>query len=98
VIIVLFVPRYGFIACAWASFVSNLLMMLLSYFIGQKYFYIRYDLKSALVYGLLAATCYFAAMLPPIDSEILKISYRSFVLLIFICFAFNKEFLKKKVL
>jgi O-antigen/teichoic acid export membrane protein len=98
IIVVLFVPRYGFIACAWASFVSNLLMVLLSYFIGQKYFFIKYDLKSALIYGVLAAICYIAAMLPQIDSEILKMTYRSFILLIFICFAFNKEFLKKKIL
>lgn len=35
-IILLFGPSYGYMACAWASFFCNLLMMLLSYFVGQK--------------------------------------------------------------
>jgi O-antigen/teichoic acid export membrane protein len=92
-IIIAFVPLYGFMACAFASLISNLLIMLLSYFIGQKYFPVRYDLKSALIYGVFAAMCYLAAMLPQIDSEILRISYRTVILLVFAGFACYKEFL-----
>jgi uncharacterized membrane protein len=84
-------------ACAFASFISNLLIMLLSYFVGQKYFPIEYDLKSALIYGVLSAICYLAAMLPEIDSEIVRISYRTVILLIFIGFSYYKEFVKKKL-
>jgi O-antigen/teichoic acid export membrane protein len=96
-IIILFVPRYGFMACAYASFTSNLLIMLLSYFTGQKYFPVRYDLKSAFIYGVLAAICYLAAMLPQIDSEILRISYRTVILLLFVGFAYYKEFLASPI-
>jgi O-antigen/teichoic acid export membrane protein len=92
-ILVGFVPKYGFMACAYASFISNLLMMLASYFVGQKYFHVRYDLKSALIYGILTAACYFAAMQPQIDSEILKMTYRTAILLIFAGIAFKKDFL-----
>ncbi|MCC8154899.1 MAG: oligosaccharide flippase family protein, partial [Tannerellaceae bacterium] len=35
-IILLFGPVYGYMACAWASFFCNLLMMFLSFIIGQK--------------------------------------------------------------
>ena len=83
-IIFLFVPRYGFMACAWASFASNLLMMLLSYFIGQKHFPIAYDLRSALFYAIIAAVCYAAAMLPSIPSIVLRLAYRTIILLLFI--------------
>ncbi len=83
-IIVIFAPRYGFMACAWASFVSNLLMMLLSYLIGQKKYPIQYDLKSALFYSVLTAFFYMAGMVPAIEPEWMRLGYRSFLLLLFI--------------
>jgi O-antigen/teichoic acid export membrane protein len=90
-IIIGFVPHYGFIACAWASFVSNLMMMLLSYFIGQKKFPVAYDLRSAFIYGAIAAICYIAGMVPEIDSEILRWTYRTVILLFFIGMIIKKD-------
>ena len=90
-IIIGFVPRYGFIACAWASFASNLAMMLFSYFVGQKKFPIAYNLRSALFYVVIAAAFYLAAMLPPIESTILRLSYRTIILLIFIGIIIKKD-------
>ncbi|MDR0393619.1 MAG: lipopolysaccharide biosynthesis protein [Tannerella sp.] len=86
-----FVPHYGFIACAWASLASNLLMMLLSYFIGQKKFPVPYDLRSAFTYGLIAAVCYTAGMLPAIDSMTLRLAYRTVIFLIFIGIVIKKD-------
>ena len=83
-IIVGFVPRYGFIACAWASFASNLLMMLLSYIIGQKKYPVAYDLRSALCYGVLAAGLYLAGTLPAIDSLGWRLVYRSVLFIFFL--------------
>ena len=90
-IIVLFAPHYGYMACAWASFSCNLLIMLLSYFIGQKKYPIQYDLKSAGTYFSLAAVCYIAGMYVPIDSEILRLAYRTAILLLFLIFIIKKD-------
>ena len=90
-IIVLFAPHYGYMACAWASFSCNLLIMLLSYFIGQKKYPIQYDLKSAGTYFSLAAVCYIAGMYVPIDSEILRLAYRTAILLLFLTFIIKKD-------
>ncbi|RHJ94092.1 lipopolysaccharide biosynthesis protein [Parabacteroides bouchesdurhonensis] len=90
-IILLFGPTYGYMACAWASFCCNLLMMLLSYFVGQKKFPIQYDLKSAFIYASIAAILYLAGMLPKIDSEIIRLVYRSILLLIFIAFTVRRD-------
>lgn len=57
---VIFVPVYGYIACAWAGFAGYGVAMLLSYFVGQKKFPIAYDLKSIAVY-VAAAAALFAA-------------------------------------
>ena len=89
--IVLLAPSFGYMACAWASFASNLLMMVLSYVIGQKKFPIQYDLKSAMVYSVLAAVFYVAGILPQIDSEILRLGYRTLLLLVFLVIVIKRD-------
>jgi O-antigen/teichoic acid export membrane protein len=91
-IIIGFVPVYGFMACAWASLICNLLMMLLSYFVGKKKFPILYDLKSAFVYFALAFVLYFLGMYPAIESEVLRISYRTILLLVFLIVIVKRDF------
>lgn len=102
-IIIGFTPRYGYVACAWASFASNLLMMLLCYFTGQRKFPVKYDLRSAFTYGLIAAACYVAGMMPQIDSLFLRLAYRTVILTVFTGIVIKKDlplpelpFLRKK--
>jgi O-antigen/teichoic acid export membrane protein len=42
-----FIPKFGYMACAWASFFANLIMMIISYLVGQKKYPVPYNLKSA---------------------------------------------------
>ena len=58
---VLFIPSCSYMACAWAGFIAYGVSMLLSYFIGQHYYPIRYPLRDMGIYTL-AATLLFAAM------------------------------------
>ena len=55
---VIFVPKYGYMACAWGGFAGYGVAMLLSYFVGQKYYPIDYPLKDMLLYTLLAAVLF----------------------------------------
>ena len=55
---VAFVPRYGYIACAWGGFAGYGTAMLMSYFIGQKKYPIKYDMKSLLASFALALALY----------------------------------------
>lgn len=41
----LFLQKYGFMVSAWVTFVAYFLMMVLSYFLGQKYYPIPYRIK-----------------------------------------------------
>ncbi len=66
-------------------------MMVLSYVIGQKKFPIRYDIKSAVLYGILAVAFYLAGMLPRIDSEILRLGYRTVLLLVFLAIVIKRD-------
>lgn len=53
-----FVPRYGYMACAWAGFAGYGTAMLLSYFVGRKYYPVAYPLKRIAGYVLLAAAIF----------------------------------------
>ena len=90
-IIVLFAPTYGYMACAWASFCCNLLMMLLSYFVGQKHFPIKYDLKTIFSYFIIAGVLYAIGMLPTVHSEWIRIAYRSVLLVLFLVYIVKKD-------
>jgi O-antigen/teichoic acid export membrane protein len=51
---VFFIPKYSYMACAWASFFANLIMMIISYVVGQKKYPIPYNLKSAASFFILS--------------------------------------------
>ena len=98
VIIVCFAPTYGYMACAWASFVCNLMMMVASYVIGQKHYPIAYDLRSIAIYSGLAALLYIVGTEVTIQSEPLRMLYRTALLLIFVVFMIRRDSLLKIVL
>ena len=54
----IFVPKVSYMACAWAGVAGYGTAMLLSYFVGQKYYKIDYPLKDIGLYVLLAAVLY----------------------------------------
>ena len=59
---VVFIPKYGYMACAWGGFAGYATAMTLSYFVGQRLNPIQYDLKGIFTY-ILVATALFVAMI-----------------------------------
>lgn len=59
---ILFIPQYGYMACAWAGVAGYGTAMLLSYFVGQHYYPIAYPLRSIGGYALLTAVLFGAMM------------------------------------
>ena len=62
---IVFIPRYGYMACAWAGFAGYGVSMLLSYIVGQRKYPISYPLRSIGVYVALAALFTAVMMLLP---------------------------------
>lgn len=85
------IPKYGYIACAWAGFTGYGVAMLLSYFVGQKKYPIQYDLKAIGMYVLLAAVLYLAAEYVPIDNIYLRVAYRTVLLILFIAYVVKRD-------
>ena len=60
---VLFIPSYGYMACAWAGFAAYAVSMLLSYIIGQRYYKVDYPLADMGIYLIMACSVFYFMML-----------------------------------
>ena len=92
VVNVLFVPKYGYMACAWGGFAGYGCAMVLSYLVGQKNYPINYPLRDMCLYVVVAAAL-FAAMMLPVGPMWLALAYRTLLLLLFVGFIYRKEHL-----
>ncbi len=88
---ILFVPTYGYMASAWAGLAGYTTVTLLSYFIGQKKYPIAYDLKSIGKYVALAAVLYIAGEYIPIGHVVLRLLFRTVLLLLFLAYIVRND-------
>ncbi len=92
-ILIVFIPHYGYMACAWASFFANLSMMILSYFLGQKHYPIPYNLKTAgrfvLLTVVLGAFMYLNFMYSP--NVFVRIGLNTIIVIIYVVVTIKKE-------
>src|SRR5439155_19230522 len=54
-----FIPRFSYVACAWATFLCYGSMMVVSFVWGQKVYYIPYATKKLTAYMVIIAILYF---------------------------------------
>ena len=73
----IFIPIYGFWACAWATMFVYGGQMIASYFLGQKYYPIKYNLRKFLLYFGFSLIIFFVAFIIDIDSG--YFSWRKFI-------------------
>ncbi len=92
-----FVPTYGYVACAWAGFAGYGIAALLSYLVGQRRYPIAYDVRGIMRYVFLAAALYIAAEYLPIDQLWLSLSYKTFLLALYVLYAYQREFAHRPV-
>jgi O-antigen/teichoic acid export membrane protein len=50
VINIVFIPKYGYMASAWATMLVYAFQMIVSYILGQKYYPIKYNLRKFFLY------------------------------------------------
>lgn len=80
------VPIFGFIASAWATLICNLIIVLISYFIGQKYYPINYDFRSIAFYFVMTAVFYIAGIYVPIQNEYLLLGFRTVLMVVILAY------------
>ncbi len=94
---ILFIPQYSYMACAWGALVGNFIIMLISYFLGQKKYPIRYDLKSIGFYFGFTLLLYAIGMYLPIENEWLRLLYRTVLIGIFVFVVIKRDLPLKEI-
>jgi O-antigen/teichoic acid export membrane protein len=81
---IFFIPRYSYWACAWAAFIGNALIMIISYFIGQKKYPVKYDLKTIGIYAGLALILYILSSCISIHNYGLRLGFNTILISIYL--------------
>jgi O-antigen/teichoic acid export membrane protein len=89
---VIFIPRYGYMACAWGGFAGYATAMLLSYVVGQHYNPIRYDLRCIFTYIFVALVLFFGmSYLPSTWPTWLRLVFNTLLILLFLALIVCKD-------
>jgi len=88
---VIFVPIFGYIACAWANVICYAVMLLVTFLWGRKYLLCDYDLKGILLYSVLAAVCYIAMQFANYLELIPRLCINSLIIISFALVVFKVE-------
>ncbi len=89
----IFIPYFGYIACAWATFSCYGSMMIVSYLWGQKAYNVPYAWKKLCAYILIVVALYFvhAGVIYFFNGVIINLSSATILLLIYLWFIITIE-------
>jgi O-antigen/teichoic acid export membrane protein len=88
---VVFIPEYGFYACAWATLVVYAFQMIASYYLGQRYYPIQYNLRKFFLYFGGALILYFAAKVMQVDGIYTRLIFHNLLIIIYLAIFFAVE-------
>lgn len=90
---VLMIPSFSYMACAWAGFAAYATSMVLSYFIGQRYYPIAYPIKDMTVYLLIAILLFVGIQISNnLLMTWLAISVNTLLVGVFVAYLVKKDF------
>lgn len=88
---VLLIPVLGYMACGFVFFTASLVMTVMSYLAGQKYFPVKYDLKRIGAYFVVAMLLYLITILLPFGDQFLRMGFNTILFMIFFLYIWFKE-------
>jgi len=93
---IIFIPKYGYMASAWANFACYFSMMIISWIWGSRIYKVKYNLKKILSYSLLAVALYFASQYFGGHEKFLQLTINTMLMLVFALtvFMFERKNLK----
>lgn len=98
IINIIFVPKYGYIASAWANFICYAAMVFISYILMKRHFEIKYEMMRIAEYTGIALLLYFGMKYLSIDKVWLDYSIKAVLLLAFVGWGIKRENLKSLIL
>lgn len=93
VINVIFVPMFSYMACAWATLAAYATMMTVSYYLGQKNFPIKYNIRAMMVFFVLAIGFYMISITySGLESSLIKVILNNLFVILFARLFYKLEF------
>jgi len=92
---VILIPKYGYVGSSWAHFSCYFTMMVLSYFLGRKFYPVQYDLKAIISYIFLAAGLFLIGNNLHIEQLFSRLVVNSGLIVVFLIVVFIVE--RKKI-
>ena len=94
---ILLVPRFSYTGAAWAAWACYFVIMLVSYYFGQKNMPIKYDLKTIGLYSIVTIVLYTISLFINTPYVVLNIVLKSFLMLAFIILLIKRDFPLKNI-
>lgn len=88
---VMFIPKYGYWASAWATLIVYAAQMVASYLLGQKFYPIKYNLRKFWLYLGSSLILFFITKLLDIEAGILQFFIHNFLIILFIGLVYMME-------
>jgi O-antigen/teichoic acid export membrane protein len=88
---VIFIPKFGFNACAWATLIVYFLQMIASYFLGQRFYPIPYNQKKFALYIGASLALFFIGNLIQTASTIFNLLFNNILIVSFIMLVYILE-------
>ena len=88
---ILFIPKFSYWSCVFASLITFFITMLICYFLGQKYYPIQYQIKKILLYFGAAVALSLLMLLVNFGNMWLNLSWRIVLLLPFVFYVLKKD-------
>jgi O-antigen/teichoic acid export membrane protein len=81
---VVFIPKYGYFASSWGRFISYLLMIVVSYLVGQKFYRVNYELKIMLILVMIPIAMYLGTEFIKFNNSVVHYSFNVGLLAIYV--------------
>lgn len=88
---VLFIPKYGYWACAWATLIVYAAQMVASYYLGQRYHPIKYNIRKFFLYLLASLILFWISTLYTIENEYLLFFVNNMLIVLYIALIWYME-------
>lgn len=85
------IPVFGYLGSAWAVFMAYLVMMVLSYFLGQKHFPVPYDLQKFGLFLGIPVILYLVSENIPYPALLVKFIVNSLFVLLYLTIIYKLE-------
>jgi len=89
---IIFVPLFSYWGSAWSAFGGYFIVMILSYFFGQKFMPVNYDLKTIGKYTLLTIVLYLLSTFINFHNLPINLIFRTALLAVFLYYLTRRDF------